>query len=72
MVPRAGLGVLATLLVLGLGMPTAHAAGPEDKGWHGEVMPYFWGVGIDGKLRVDDQTTHVHYSLSDVIDSLDW
>lgn len=66
------MAVTAAPVALGSGSASAaddgSAGAVPDDAWHGEVMPYFWSLGIDGTAVVRGHSADVNLSSSDLWD----
>lgn len=52
--------------------PTPPAPSSDPDGWHFQIMPYVWLAGLQGNLRVRNNTVRIDSSPSDLLKQLDF
>lgn len=52
--------------------PTPPAPSSDPDGWHFQMMPYVWLAGLQGNLRVRNNTVRIDSSPSDLLKQLDF
>jgi len=67
------------LLVMGMMIASLHSAGQaaqgqdlDSDGWQLSVTPYFWFSGIEGDVKVRENTADVDVGFDDILDALDY